>query len=105
MNLETREITSFPKEALSTTERIEFLGWIRKSEEEKEEKKEELDTSSWQTYRNEEFGFEVKYPEGCEVKNSGVVNVVTGSTLSIIKNNNPDNLMMDECLRDATLIW
>ena len=26
--------------------------------------KDQSDTSDWQTYRNEEFGFEVKYPEG-----------------------------------------
>jgi hypothetical protein len=37
-----------------------------------EEKVEELkttdiDTSNWKTYRNEEFGFEVKYPEGWEI--------------------------------------
>ncbi len=29
-----------------------------------------LDTSDWQTYRNEEFGFEVKYPKGWEVNPS-----------------------------------
>jgi len=27
----------------------------------------EIDTSNWKTYRNEEFGFEFKYPEECEV--------------------------------------
>ncbi len=28
---------------------------------------EEIDTSNWKTYRNEEYGFEVKYPEGWEL--------------------------------------
>src|SRR3989344_6261725 len=26
-----------------------------------------LDTSDWQTYRNEEFGFEVRYPRGWDI--------------------------------------
>jgi len=28
----------------------------------------EIDMSDWQTYRNEEYGFEVRYPEGWEMK-------------------------------------
>jgi hypothetical protein len=27
-----------------------------------------LDTSGWQTYRNDEFGFEVKYPKDCSIR-------------------------------------
>ena len=27
----------------------------------------EIDTSNWKTYRNKEYGFEVKYPEGWEM--------------------------------------
>ena len=28
----------------------------------------DVDTSNWQTYRNEEYGFEVRYPEGWGIK-------------------------------------
>ncbi len=30
-----------------------------------------VDTSNWKTYRNEEYGFEFKYPEGWEIRDRG----------------------------------
>jgi len=36
---------------------------------------EPIDTSDWQTYRNQEFGFEVKYPEGWDIVQSGALGV------------------------------
>ncbi len=41
-----------------------------------------IDTSDWQTYRNEEFGFEVRYPQGLFVD---VVWQPTGSTAVLFK--------------------
>jgi len=64
-----------------------------------------IDTSTWQTYRNDEFGFEVRYPKGWVMVGEGEIkNQQTNSSLSIIENNNPKNLSLDEWFREATLI-
>jgi len=38
----------------------------------KETENSEIDTSNWKTYRNEEFGFEVKYPEEWDILSDSV---------------------------------
>jgi len=57
-------------------------GLNNQTEDKTEELKiEDIDTSNWKTYRNEEFEFEVKYPEGWEVnvyqKNKKILGRVT----------------------------
>jgi len=34
-----------------------------------------LDTSNWQTYRNDEFGFEMKYPSNWEIEEEGFISM------------------------------
>ncbi|MEK7518015.1 MAG: hypothetical protein AAB583_05720 [Patescibacteria group bacterium] len=66
----------------------------------------EIDTSTWQTYHNDEFGFEVKYPAWW-VKDIDAVNLVnpeSGSSFQVTKNGNPDNLSLDEWFKQAVLI-
>lgn len=46
------------------------------------EEEEEIDTSNWKTYRNEEFGFEIKYPKDWEAE---LVNRKTVRRFSIEK--------------------
>ncbi|MCH7605159.1 hypothetical protein IID24_04205, partial [Patescibacteria group bacterium] len=64
----------------------------------------QINTSDWQTYRNEELGFEVKRPTEWIVENTNVVNPKSGSSFEITKNENSDNLSLDEWFRQATMI-
>lgn len=48
-----------------------------------------VDTSNWQTYRNEEFGFEVRYPDGLFVD---AVWQPTGSLAVLFKETSSDSL-------------
>ena len=63
-------------------------------------------TTGWQTYRNDEFGFEVRYPAWW-VEDTGDVNLVnpeSGSSFQVTNNGNPDNLSLDEWFKQAVLI-
>jgi len=43
-----------------------------------------IDTSSWKTYRNEKYGFEMKYPSAFNIKDNG-----TNAYSQLLENNNP----------------
>ena len=75
---------------------------------ERKEKKEK-DMSNWKFYRNEEFGFEIRYPENWAIdnsrsnKNKVVFNPglkdVPGSIEAINFRKNEDNLNLDEIIK------
>lgn len=67
--LSVREVRKQEKEQRISQEIVQKERKVEeKNDKELEELElEEIDTSNWKTYRNEEYGFEVKYPEGWEI--------------------------------------
>lgn len=53
---------------------------------------EQIDTSNWKTYRNEEYGFEIRYPEDLIVKDEGIS---TGGGVSFSKENHGLDLVIN----------
>lgn len=64
VDLEIRDIGSFIERRNGVT-----AGWLRQQEDKDilDLSKVPLDTSTWNTYRNNEYGFEVKYPKNWKV--------------------------------------
>jgi len=85
--------------------------WYEKRPEQQyqpvEIKKSEI--ANWETYRNDEYGFEIKYPKDWQVEVSAVKsikikNLISGSYFEIIENKNENNLTLNEWFKELTII-
>lgn len=66
---------------------------IQEGEKGKNEPKIELvDTNNWMTYRDEKYRFEIKYDPDWKITNDGYVAAIGGETLSIIINEDIDDM-------------
>lgn len=72
------------------------------SNDETENKPQEHDLQNWQTYRNEEFGFEFQYPkefteiQGCDPHQFGAKSVIVGSNIMISVEKNTEGISLAE---------
>lgn len=66
--------------------------------------KSEIDTTGWQTYRNEEYRFEFKYPQGWEIKGNEIHDLKSDAYVAIAKLENPENLSFADWWEKSTII-
>jgi len=61
-----------------------------------------IDISDWKTYRNEEYGFEIKYPKNWEIKEEKIdyVNIADSLVINIKSKDECDNGPYSEYLED-----
>ncbi len=63
-----------------------------------------LSTDDWQTYKNEEYGYEFKYPLNWEEKSTEIINPISGSGILFTIGNNDKKLSLDNWIKGGSIV-